>query len=139
MLKKKNSFSLPHLRSAASPSLLSGKSSGSQVMARSNDSSLARSWVFGCLVVREGERVFLSKKKGEKMSFFFCAGIKIEKKNVDTHDSGVGQRRPVGPCVPSPVKEVQVGLADGHVVRRGVVVQLLVPLLHPVFDFLVNF
>ena len=44
-------------------------------------------------------------------------------------DASIGQHSPVGPIVPIALQEGDEGLADGHVIRSGVVVQLLMPVL----------
>ena len=44
-------------------------------------------------------------------------------------DASIGQHSPVGPIVPIALQEGDEGLADGHIIRSGVVVQLLMPVL----------
>ncbi len=54
-----------------------------------------------------------------------------QRSGVMLSPTGIGEHTPVGAPVPAGLQERDVGLADGNVVGRGVVVQLLVPVLHP--------
>ncbi len=44
-------------------------------------------------------------------------------------DASIGQHPPVGPIVPIALQEGDEGLTDGHIIRSGVIVQLLMPVL----------
>ena len=52
--------------------------------------------------------------------------------------TSIREHAPVGAAVAPRLEEGNEGLADGHVVGRGVVVQLLVPVLHPSAALLPN-
>lgn len=52
--------------------------------------------------------------------------------------TSIRQHTPVGAIVSIRLQEGNEGLADGHVVGRSVVVQLLVPVLHPGAPLLAN-